>query len=76
VIAFGTFTNSNAFYYRFFQGPQTVRYGKLDDSPGNTVTAKDIIVATGSVPFVPKGIEVDGKYSRFFHYHTMIKHSC
>ncbi|KAJ6902820.1 hypothetical protein NC651_020338 [Populus alba x Populus x berolinensis] len=42
-------------------GPQTVRYGKLDDSPGNTVTAKDIIVATGSVPFVPKGIEVDGK---------------
>ena len=53
-----------------------MRYGKLDDSPGNTVTAKDIIVATGSVPFVPKGIEVDGKYSRFFHYHTMIKHSC
>lgn len=25
------------------------------------VTAKDIIIATGSVPFVPKGIEVDGK---------------
>ncbi|KAG5240289.1 dihydrolipoyl dehydrogenase [Salix suchowensis] len=42
-------------------GPQTVRYGKLDDSPGNIVTAKDIIFATGSVPFVPKGIEFDGK---------------
>ncbi|KAJ6910412.1 dihydrolipoyl dehydrogenase 2 [Populus alba x Populus x berolinensis] len=42
-------------------GPQTVQYGKLDDSPGNTVTSKDIIIATGSVPFVPKGIEVDGK---------------
>lgn len=25
------------------------------------VTAKNIIIATGSVPFVPKGIEVDGK---------------
>lgn len=24
------------------------------------VTARDIIIATGSVPFVPKGIEVDG----------------
>lgn len=27
----------------------------------NVITAKDIIIATGSVPFVPKGIEVDGK---------------
>lgn len=26
----------------------------------NFITAKDIIIATGSVPFVPKGIEVDG----------------
>lgn len=25
------------------------------------VTAKDIIIATGSVPFVPRGIEIDGK---------------
>ncbi|XP_071692157.1 dihydrolipoyl dehydrogenase 1, chloroplastic-like [Rutidosis leptorrhynchoides] len=37
-------------------GPQKVKYG-LD----NVITAKDIIIATGSVPFVPKGIEVDGK---------------
>lgn len=37
-------------------GPQKVKYGK-----DNVVTAKDIIIATGSVPFVPKGIEVDGK---------------
>lgn len=29
---------------------------------GDTViTAKNIIIATGSVPFVPKGVEVDGK---------------
>ncbi|KAJ6429642.1 hypothetical protein OIU84_021111 [Salix udensis] len=35
--------------------------GKLDHSPGNIVTAKDVIFATGSVPFVPKGIEVDGE---------------
>ncbi|XP_054787633.1 dihydrolipoyl dehydrogenase 2, chloroplastic-like [Prosopis cineraria] len=38
-------------------GPQKVRFG----SSNNVVTAKDIIIATGSVPFVPKGIEVDGK---------------
>lgn len=37
-------------------GPQKIKYGK-----DNVVTAKDIIIATGSVPFVPKGIEVDGK---------------
>ncbi|PWA79694.1 dihydrolipoyl dehydrogenase [Artemisia annua] len=37
-------------------GPQKVKYG-VD----NVITAKDIIIATGSVPFVPKGIEVDGK---------------
>ncbi|PIN12861.1 Dihydrolipoyl dehydrogenase [Handroanthus impetiginosus] len=41
-------------------GPQKVKYGKVG-LPGNVVTAKDIIIATGSVPFVPKGIEVDGK---------------
>lgn len=28
---------------------------------GRVVTAKDIIIATGSVPFVPRGIETDGK---------------
>ncbi|CAJ2662447.1 unnamed protein product [Trifolium pratense] len=38
-------------------GPQKVKIG----SSNNIVTAKDIIIATGSVPFVPKGIEVDGK---------------
>ncbi|KAL8171110.1 hypothetical protein V2J09_022914 [Rumex salicifolius] len=38
------------------QGPHKVKYGD-----NNVVTAKDIIIATGSVPFVPKGIEVDGK---------------
>ncbi|GMP76385.1 hypothetical protein CsSME_00033085 [Camellia sinensis var. sinensis] len=41
-------------------GPQKVKYGKVGFSD-NVVTAKDIIIATGSVPFVPKGIEVDGK---------------
>ncbi|GKV31373.1 hypothetical protein SLEP1_g40068 [Rubroshorea leprosula] len=41
-------------------GPQKVKYGKVG-LPDKIVTAKDIIIATGSVPFVPKGIEVDGK---------------
>ncbi|XP_057993255.1 dihydrolipoyl dehydrogenase 2, chloroplastic isoform X1 [Hevea brasiliensis] len=41
-------------------GPQKVKYGKAG-FPDNIVTAKDIIIATGSVPFVPKGVEVDGK---------------
>nr|XP_016460300.1 PREDICTED: dihydrolipoyl dehydrogenase 2, chloroplastic-like isoform X1 [Nicotiana tabacum] len=36
-------------------GPQKVKYGDT------VITAKDIIIATGSVPSVPKGIEVDGK---------------
>ncbi|KAI5415633.1 dihydrolipoamide dehydrogenase precursor, variant 2 [Lathyrus oleraceus] len=38
-------------------GPQKVKIGSSD----NIVTAKNIIIATGSVPFVPKGVEVDGK---------------
>ncbi|KAF3456322.1 hypothetical protein FNV43_RR00972 [Rhamnella rubrinervis] len=38
-------------------GPQKVKVGSSD----KVVTAKNIIIATGSVPFVPKGIEVDGK---------------
>lgn len=47
------------------QGPQRVQYGKVGSS-GSEVTARDIIIATGSVPFVPRGIEVDGKFSLFF----------
>jgi dihydrolipoamide dehydrogenase len=31
------------------------------DSGEKTITAKDIILSPGSVPFVPPGIEVDGK---------------
>lgn len=41
-------------------GPQKLKYGKAG-FPDNVITAKDIIIASGSVPFVPKGIEVDGK---------------
>ncbi|PIN12673.1 Dihydrolipoamide dehydrogenase [Handroanthus impetiginosus] len=41
-------------------GPQKLKYGK-GDSGDQVITAKDIIIATGSVPLVPKGIEVDGK---------------
>jgi hypothetical protein len=33
--------------------------GRVD--VGGSATARDIIIATGSVPFVPGGIEVDGK---------------
>jgi len=43
-------------------GPHRVAYGlpgRVD--VGGEVTAKDIIIATGSVPFVPPGITVDGK---------------
>jgi dihydrolipoamide dehydrogenase len=36
-----------------------VRYGKVG-FPDNEITARNIIIATGSVPFVPKGIEIDG----------------
>mmetsp|Transcript_8484 Transcript_8484/g.24316 ORF Transcript_8484/g.24316 Transcript_8484/m.24316 type:complete len:579 (-) Transcript_8484:1271-3007(-) len=42
--------------------PHTVSYalpGRVD--VGGTVTAKNIIIATGSVPFVPPGIPIDGK---------------
>ncbi|KAM0951186.1 putative dihydrolipoyl dehydrogenase [Dioscorea sansibarensis] len=41
-------------------GPQKVKYGKVGFSE-TEITAKNIIIATGSVPFVPKGIEIDGK---------------
>lgn len=46
------------------QGPQKVKYGKAG-LPDTTITAKNIIIATGSVPFVPKGVEVDGKCHLF-----------
>lgn len=39
-----------------FEGPHKVKYGlpgRVD--VGGTVTARDIIIATGSVPFVPPG---------------------
>lgn len=45
-----------------FVGPHTVKYslpGRVD--VGGEVKAKDVIIATGSVPFVPPGIPVDGK---------------
>ena len=43
-------------------GPHTIKYnlpGRVD--VGGEVTAKDIMLATGSVPFVPPGIPIDGK---------------
>jgi len=40
--------------------PQVVKYGRIGFSD-KTVTTRNIIIATGSVPFVPPGIEVDGK---------------
>jgi len=48
-----------------FQGPHKVKYGK-----DSIVTAKDIIIATGSVPFVPKGIEVDGNWHLAFGFRS------
>lgn len=33
----------------------------VTDSGEKTFTAKDIILSTGSIPFVPPGIEIDGK---------------
>ncbi len=36
--------------------------GRVD--VGGTVTAKNIMIATGSVPFVPPGIPIDGKTVR------------
>ncbi|KAF0929107.1 hypothetical protein E2562_015214 [Oryza meyeriana var. granulata] len=41
-------------------GKQKVRYGKVG-FPNNEITARNIIIATGSVPFVPNGIEIDGQ---------------
>ncbi|WPT14277.1 Dihydrolipoyl dehydrogenase 1 [Picochlorum sp. SENEW3] len=45
-----------------FVDAHTVKYslpGRVD--VGGNVTAKNIIIGTGSVPFVPPGIEIDGK---------------
>ncbi|MEW5318736.1 MAG: hypothetical protein WDW38_009931 [Sanguina aurantia] len=45
-----------------FVGANTVKYGvpgRVD--VGGEITAKNIIIATGSVPFVPPGINIDGK---------------
>ena len=39
----------------------TVSYGAPGTVTGGKVTAKNIIIATGSTPFVPPGIEVDHK---------------
>eukprot|EP00898_Chlorokybus_atmophyticus_P007319 jgi/Chlat1/7589/Chrsp63S07089 len=41
------------------QGPQVVGFGKT--YPEKSISARDIIIATGSTPFVPPGITVDGK---------------
>ncbi|KMZ76231.1 Dihydrolipoyl dehydrogenase [Zostera marina] len=43
-----------------FVGKQKVKYGKVGFMD-TEITAKNIIIATGSVPFVPNGIEVDGR---------------
>ncbi|MGK7914394.1 MAG: dihydrolipoyl dehydrogenase [Prochloraceae cyanobacterium] len=40
-------------------GPQKVSV--VTDSEEKTITAKDIMLCPGSVPFVPPGIELDGK---------------
>ncbi|WIA13320.1 hypothetical protein OEZ85_006903 [Tetradesmus obliquus] len=45
-----------------FVDNHTIKYGlpgRVD--VGGQVTAKDVIIATGSVPFVPPGIPIDGK---------------
>ncbi|NWF62516.1 MAG: dihydrolipoyl dehydrogenase [Fischerella sp.] len=39
----------------------TQKLSVVTDSGEKTITAKDIIISSGSVPFVPPGIEVDGK---------------
>ena len=49
------------FCWYFLQAPQVVKYGRIGFSD-KTVTTRNIIIATGSVPFVPPGIEVDGKH--------------
>ena len=43
------------------QGPQKVKVGSLE----KIVTTKNIIIVTGSVPFVHKCIEIGGTYQSF-----------
>lgn len=50
--------------YKFMQEPHNLRVG----SSNNIITAKDIIIAIGSVPYVPKGIEVDSTQLYFLFY--------
>ena len=48
--------------HQFSSGQPHTSYvyaGRVD--VGGTVTANDIMIATGSVPFVPPGIPIDGK---------------
>ena len=42
-----------------FAGARNSLAGRVD--VGGEVTAKNIMIATGSVPFVPPGIPIDGK---------------
>eukprot|EP00854_Cymbomonas_tetramitiformis_P000508 gene508-902_t len=44
----------------YFVDNHTITY-ELPDDKGGTITAKDIIICTGSVPAVPPGIQIDGK---------------
>lgn len=53
-------------------GPHSIKYnlpGRVD--VGGEVTAKDIMLATGSVPFVPPGIPIDGKTVSDMAYHIL-----
>ena len=59
----GFFGGSIDFFMFCTQAPQVVKYGRIGFAD-RTITARNIIIATGSVPFVPPGIEVDGKCSR------------
>jgi len=52
---------TSVFCWYLLQAPQVVKFGRIGFSD-KTVTARNIIIATGSVPFVPPGIEVDGKH--------------
>ena len=64
--------------------PNSLKYnlpGRVD--VGGEVTAKDIMIATGSVPFVPPGIPIDGKTVSTASeklalpaFHCMLSHRC
>lgn len=58
----GDLTNSlKKLGVHIIQGWGRVAGGQQVDVDGKIITAKDIILSTGSVPFVPPGIELDGK---------------